>query len=322
MISYSEEIKKGIDFLSGSQTADGNFPGSTFYLESNKWVNSPGTIFSLSVITHCLTSILSRDILKEDQVNKCRLMIKRALGLFIREMKMPGLWKFGVGTDYKWKNLPYDIDDTCCVSHLLKNYHPYIHFGMNKDLILGSRNTEGLFYTWIKPLPDGLTNDIDSVVNVNACMYLGENESTDNVVKYICRIINSGEEKGSYYYYPDNKIFYYMISRAYASGIRGFSECRKKIQENLTAESNLSNVLSSAISAATLLNFNYGEEKYITDILGMVTENQSQYGSWDKYPFYSGGVYPEPIIEFFGSESVSTALCLEAMVMYADKILS
>jgi hypothetical protein len=314
---YSEEIKKGIEFLYESQTVDGNYPDGVYFINRKEWDNTKGTIFTTSVITHCLSNIINQGLISdEDLVSKCRLMIKRSLDLFIHEMRKPGVWRFGVKSDRKWNRLPFDIDDTCCVSYLLKNYHPYIHFGINKDLILKNRNNEGLFYTWFGLLQEGEVNAIDAVVNANVCLYLGENIETEKALDYICKIINSGREEGTFYYYPDKIILYYMISRAFESGIKKFFQCNKMITNNLEREGISENVLHTAVSMSTLFNFGQRKGSCYSDRISSIVDLQTKDGSWDKFPFHQGGKYPQPAAIFCGSECLSTALCIESIIKY------
>jgi hypothetical protein len=155
-------------------------------------------------------------------------------------------------------------------------------------------------------------NSTDIVVNANVCLYLGENEYTEEVINHICVLINKNEEAGSYYYYKDRLALYYMISRAYKEGIKGFSQCREKILNSIKLEFP-EIFFNAALSAAIMLNFGYHDEDYLSGSLSRITDCRNENGGWSKYPFSAGGEYPEPAALYFGSECLSTAFCLEAV---------
>lgn len=317
-MKFEEQICKGINYLYDSQTAGGNFNDGLFIIEKNCWTDTKATVFSTSLIAHSIFELMKlKHLLTEDAYNKCLIMQKKLISFFMKEMKMPGIWKFGIGSDEKWNKLPYDVDDTCCVSYLLKDNHPYIHFGMNKSLILKNRNEEGLFYTWFLPKPAPKTNPVDSVVNINALLYLGENELTAPVLNYICRLINNNKEEGSFYYYIDPLCLYYIASRAFAAGITGLGKCAGSIKEKiLDCAAAEKNELFAAAAITTLCNFNFTAAENFTNKINLIVETQKENGCWQKHPFYQGDEYPNPISVYFGSEAISTAFCLEAILKY------
>lgn len=315
---FEKQICKGIDYLFSAQTEEGNFPDGLFIIEKNTWIDTKATVFSTSLIAHSVCEIIKlKNLLTEEAYNKCLVIQKKLVSFFIKEMKMPGLWKFGISSDNNWNKLPYDIDDTCCVSYLLRNQHPYILFGMNRNLILKNRNEEGLFYTWFIPKQDPEKNPIDSVVNINALLYLGENEITEPVVNYICDLIKNNKEPGSFYYYIDPLCFYFIASRAFAAGVSGLGNCAGLIKEKIiNREAETGSILFTAASITSLLNFNITDNFNFSEKIKSILDTQKENGSWQKYPFYQGEEYPKPIGVYFGSECISTALCLEAVLKY------
>jgi len=310
-----KEIEAAVEFLYNNQIEDGSFPESVYIIKEKKWRKTPPTIFSASIIANSVSEVLKyKDVLNIPIVEKCETIRKKTLDFFIREMKMPGLWKFGTSTNEQWKNLPFDMDDTCCVSYLLKDYHPYIHFGVNKSLITKNRNEEGLFYTWFLPPSQSGRNNIDSVVNVNVILYLGEIPQTENAINYICDLINSGREEGSFYYYKDKRALYYFLSRAGSSGVNGFSKCSQAIIDKLTGAKPNREHLMNAFEISAMLNLNYVNTEFYHDKVKLLLDAQQANGSWPISPFYQGGKYPNPVSIYNGTESVSTAVCLETLV--------
>lgn len=309
-------IDRSVDFLAGAQNSDGCFPEYIFVLKDNAWRRSRPTVFSTALIAGALSEVLKyRDLPGDRSRAACETMLKKSLDFFIGRMKMPGLWKFGMAGDEQWKNLPYDLDDTCCVSHLLKNYHPYIHFGMNKSIIMKNRNSEGIFYTWLLPASMAHRNDTDTVVNANTILYLGEIPETVRAIDYICELVNAGKEEGSFYYYLDRRALYYFISRAYSEGAGGFSKCRDRIISNITGDDpEEAGFLMNAMGVSTLVNFGCRDEVLITRRVKQVAERMEAQGYWERCPVYQGEEYPKPVGLYWGSECISTALCIEAIV--------
>lgn len=305
-----------VDFLFETQNSDGCFPEFVYILKDKTWRKTKPTVFSTALISGAISEVLKyKASLSESSGVKCETILKKTLDFFITQMKMPGLWKFGITGDAQWKALPYDLDDTCCVSQLLKNYHPYIHFGMNKNHILKNRNGEGIFYTWLLPPSMAHRNDTDSVVNANTILYLGEIPETTRAIDYICDLVNSGKEEGSFYYYLDKRALYYFISRAYSAGVGGFSKCRDKIIRNITGDDpGKIKFLMNAIGVTTLINFGYEERDLFTQRVKILTDHIGEKGNWPMSPVYQGAEYPKPIGLYWGSEGISTALCLEAIV--------
>jgi hypothetical protein len=319
-MKYEEHINKGIDFLYQSQNSEGSFPDCVYLIEKGCWVEAKPTVFSTSLIAHSIAEIIKqKNLLNEDAYNKCILMRKKFFDFFIKEMAMPGLWKFGIGEDDNWGKLPCDVDDTCCVSFLLKDYHPYIRFGLNKSLILKNRNKEGLFKTWFLSSPVAEMNPVDSVVNVNALLYLGELDSTANVTHYLCGLINNNNEEGSFYYYIDALCLYFMMSRAYSAGVKGLMECSEVLERKIIKkEAEINNELFTAAAIISLINFGIGGEFDFDIKIKSISDRQKKDGGWLRYPFYQGEEYPKPAGVQFGSECITTAFCAEAILKYLN----
>jgi hypothetical protein len=319
MNEFDKSVRRGLEFLYGIQTPNGNFPDGIFVNAKDKWIrDTEGIIFSASLITHSISSILQNKHLFEGELTaRCEEIIKKTLDFFVKEMQAPGLWKFGAQNDKVWKNLPYDVDDTCCISYQLKNYNIFIRFGMNKNLILKNRNDKGLFYTWFLPPDQQSAGDVDTVVNVNALLYLGENDETKQITEYICNLVNNNKEAGTSYYYSEPLCLYYFISRAFAAGVKGFENCRESIIRKITARKiNEMNEVFNAAAVSTLLNFNHTSDYDFSCSIKKIIDSQCENGSWKRHPFYQGGIYPDPVSCSFGSESISTAYCLEAIVKF------
>jgi len=313
-----KSIEKGVDFLVSNQNENGSYPETVYFLKEGVWKKNYPSLFSSSLISNSVSEILKkRDLMSDEIISKSEQLQKKSFEFFVSEMKMPGIWKFGASCDEMWRNLPFDLDDTCTISFLLKDHHPYIHFGMNRNIIIKNRNEAGLFYTWILPPALAEKNDIDSIVNVNTILYLGENPATSKALDYICKLINEDREEGSSYYYLNRFFLYYFISRAYSNGCLGFEKCKDSIiNKLLTAGAELNNVLLKAISITSLVNFGFCKQDILASKTEEIFNGMNSDGSWEKIPFYQGGEYPKPISLYYGSESITTTVCLEGLVKY------
>lgn len=186
---------------------------------------------------------------------------------------------------------------------------------MNRSAILKNRNDDGLFYTWILPPPDWGKNDIDAIVNTNTIAYLGEDTQSKNAIEFICDLVRSNNEDEFIYYYVDKRCLYYFISKAYAAGIIGFEKCKDAIIEKLIDDtSDSENELSCALVLTTLINLGFHKKNILSHRLAKIIDTARDNGSWAGIPFYQGGKYPQPVAIYWGSESITTAVCLEALL--------
>jgi hypothetical protein len=238
-------------------------------------------------------------------------MTEKAISFLTDEMRGPGLFQY-----YTSKNthgLGFDLDDTACASVALHESHPLGAGGGNIEHFLENRNEAGLFYTWIgDAAPE---NDIDSVVNANVVFYLGDSDETKGACRYLIDTIESGRESDSYRYYLDDVILYYAVSRAYARGASLLGGAKEAIIEKVLLRSNddgsFGDELSTACAVCSLVDFEYKGITTLRDAARYLEEHQSADGSWRRIAmFCQPGRY-------YGSEELTTVLCLEALTKVA-----
>lgn len=322
-------ISLAIGFLHHRQLPHGEFAtyaspdqgmGDESYFDS-----SP---FATSLILHSI------GLVSDPRVEE---MTAKALDFLETEMEGPGLWRYWASRNERHNVLPPDLDDTCCISFILKrNQRPV---PLNRAILLANRNNEGVFHTWLIPTStslsqssdsvdgavlgyavdpeslllvalSGMADDIDCVVNANALLYLGEDEDTTAVVDYLVDIVLNGKEDGCSAFYPDRLSFYYMLSRAYCNGVVSLERVRVPVTDRVIRmqddDGSFGSELLTALAVCTLLNFNMPTPA-IPEAVKHILRTQKEDGSWPRTPMFLG---PAP---YYGSEELTTAFCIEAL---------
>jgi hypothetical protein len=233
--------------------------------------------------------------------------------LFLLKEGFPGyLWKYWTHTSNK--TIVPDLDDTCCVSFILQELFQRHDVKRNIPAILTNRDDLGLFKTWIKQASE--PNDADISVNTNVLLYLGKREETEAAIAFVKECIKKGEEKNHSWYYPDNLACYYMIARAARHGISDFRELfpaiKERVLERRNPDGGWGDELSTALAVCALHYIDKKERAIETALLHLVNKQQAN-GCWTRISFYSGPEPPAPRSVWFGSEELTTALCIEAL---------
>ena len=299
-------IEKAIDFLYHHQLPYGEFKT---YISPNPRLEDQylpdSTPFVTTLVLYSISFV---------DCPKVRKMTRKAVNFLTEEMEPPGVWRYWTSRTNQ-KPTP-DLDDTSCASFVLKKYHP--HIDSNIGIILGNRNDQGLFYTWIKNRT--AQNDVDSVVNANVLLYLGEREETKAVCDYLNHIVLNDQEEGSYWYYLDHLTLYYMISRAYFNGVSSLRDARytvvNKIISRQQKDGSFGNDLNTALAVCALFNFEYDNSAVLDPAIDYILNRQQKDGAWSRVAFYAGPEAPLPHSFWSGSEELTTAFCIEALARY------
>ncbi len=327
-------ISRAIDFLVSNQLPDGEF--KTYVARGNnpkKEYKFDSTVFNSSLVLYSLS------FLATPQVEKMR---SKALNFLEAEMESTGTWRFWSSKNPSRRIIPPDMDDTCCISFILKKYGKA---PKNLDLILGSRNKQGLFYTWFLPNFSNLRttptfwfrslletpirfmfwrkteadrDDIDGGVNANVLLYLGENEDTKPAIDYLIDITLNGKEESCDKWYLTKFPFYYLLSRAYFNGIESLGVVKSKVIETLAEREKdlLSNPLDAALAACTMLNFGYSSP-LLDKIIKLLIKEQEEDGAWVRIALYYGG--PKKYYGW-GSRELTTGFCIESLTRYKQLV--
>ena len=235
------------------------------------------------------------------------VMTNNALSFLTEEMRGPGLFQYF--TSKNARSIDFDLDCTACASVALQRSHPFIARGYNIRHFIENRNEAGLFYTWVGGAT--LANNVDSIVNANVVLYLGDRDETRNACRYLVNTIKNSHERDSYQYYLDNITLYYTVSRAYARGTSLLSGAREAVIEKVLqaskADGSFGDELTTACAVCTLANFEYDGVTRLRDAARYLERQQRPDGSWRRVAMFRGSSL------YFGSEELTTALCLEAL---------
>lgn len=297
--AFLESIESGVNFLSSHQLPYGEFKVYACpYREMDKDCYFDSSVFATAQIVYCLNFIHNPAVEE---------MIKKSLSFLSEELSGYGLFQYYSSRNSR--NLAFDLDDTSCASFSLRNDHPFIQLRYNISYIINNRNKDGLFYTWLG-IPED-KNDVDSIVNANVICYLGLCQETEDSIAWLTDTILKGKEKESYHFYLDNLFLYYAISRAYFNGVTLLYNTRKTIIERVlerqSIDGSFGDYLMTAIAMSTLQNFEY-DNRYVLEKAGeYLISRQFEDGSWSRIALFVG---PD---SFYGSEELTTALCLEAL---------
>lgn len=270
-------------------------------------------------------------------------ILDKALRFLRAEMEGPGLWRYWTKRHQTHSIIPPDLDDTACVSFVLRRHG--VPFPPNLKLILANRNREGLFYTWLTarwPLPllpaywrvvlsqwlhpfklssfwklEPDRHDVDCVVNANVLFYVGEAPETRPVIDYLMDILRRGEEGRCDRWYQNPFMFYYALSRNFHAGVAALGGVRDesvaRIVGALKPDGSVGgNHLNSALAACALLYWRSPPPELERAVRFLLAE-QREDGSWPRAALYYSG--PKKLYAW-GSEELTTGFCLEALLHY------
>ncbi|MBW4622955.1 MAG: hypothetical protein KME17_26805 [Cyanosarcina radialis HA8281-LM2] len=318
-------IFNAIDFLKCEQLNYGEFKT---YLSIDKTMKSDSCTFDGTPFTTALV-LYSLKFVEDPRVSE---MTQKAIQFLVEERERGGVWRFWSSKNPRNKLCPPDLDVTACIAYVLKqHYSPLLYsflFGSNLNIFLNCRNDRGLFYTFISPnLP---RNPIDSGVNANALLYLGECEETKPICDYLNDLVLSDREKGSDRWYAETAL-YYFISRAYFQGASSLKKSQNVIVEKTLAlqlaDGYFGNDLNTALAVCTLLNYQYSDRIVLERAIHSILERQGENGAWSRIPLWSatpevvwGGEASDWPVGFWGSEELTTAFSIEALARYQQQL--
>ena len=295
-------VRRGLRFLHDYQ-----LPYGEFRTYASPSIDMRVTAFDSSVF---VTTFVLYSLARIDCPRRTT-MTKKAISFLTEEMRGLGLFQYY--TSKNANSIGFDLDDTACASVALQKSHPLVAGGSNLEYFLESRNEAGLFYTWVDDT--ALENDIDSVVNANVVFYLGDRAETRSACRYLIDTIESGRESDSYYYYLNDMTLYYAVSRAYAHGASSLAGAKKAIMEKILLRSeddgSFGDELATACAVCSLVNFGYKDVTRLRNAARYLEEQQSANGSWRRVAMFCQPGW------YYGSEELTTALCLEALTHVA-----
>ena len=294
----AEAIRRGVGFLREQQLANGEFrschsPAGT---RDGYWAAHPSP-FVTTLVVDSLGSLPDAGL---------EAMRSRALGYLRSQQMSDGLCRYMDGLDP-------DADTTSCVAFALESTGDPAR-PIARDRLLANRNPRGLFYTWFRVAK--ARNDVDSAVNANVLLHLGENDETRVVCDYLVGLVNRDEESHSYWYYDDDLALYYFMSRAFRNGARSLSGATESIASKIDART-VDSSLWAALAIATLANFESVTPATAAPFIDRILSDQGSDGSWPVAAFMRnagpGLMLRRPAMSYSGSEELTTAFCIEAL---------
>src|SRR5262249_36809948 len=154
-------------------------------------------------------------------------------------------------------------------------------------------------------------------VNANVLWYLGDRPETRAACDYLNTLVVEGAEAESSWYYEGSLALYYAISRAWESGVtRLEAACRAippRIAARQEAAGSFGNPVNSALAVCTLLNLGEPQHPAVAGAVGSLQAEQRADGSWPRVAVWNGPEAPAPRSFWYGSEELSTGLCVEAL---------
>ena len=344
-----QSIDKGINFLRENQFENGQFRS---YVSNNdamlahggiphNYVAEEGVVFPTALIGNSLM-FLADDV----RVNE---MLNKLAGFLLVQRKTGSVWNHYTLDHSAYPLCPFDLDDTACASVFLKKRN--IEFPPNDELLVRNISSKKLFYTWItfgtqfsfnktywrlvlrelrRPVKSFIfwkilpceRNDVDAVVNANVLYYLPDAPNSKFVVSYLLDIIKNQQEANCDKWYKNVLTIYYFISRVCYSGIIELEPAKQAIKDRtlkkVTQNGQIGDsVLDTALAICTLLNFNYKNKAELIPAIQFIVDQQAKIGSWAKRGFYYDGPLKTAC---WGSEELTTGLCLEALVRYKNTL--
>lgn len=327
-------IGRGLDFLHRSQLPSGEFRtfmSTDHALERDCVVDS--SPFPTALIAYSLGFA---------DCDRARAMLERAVRFFLAEMEGPGVWRYWTKRHRHHAAIPPDLDDTACVSYVLRREGAA--FPSNRGLLLANRDRRGLFYTWLAPrwppppslgfwrvalrlnpvklfafwrLNESEPDDVDCVVNANVLLYLGESEATRAVADYLIGVLRAGREECCDKWHLNRFMFHYAVARAFHAGATALGTVRDEAVGRIVAGARPDGAigateLDTALAVCALLSWRSAPPE-LERAVRFLLDRQRPAGDWPRTALYYGG--PKKYYGW-GSEELTTGFCLEALLRY------
>ena len=247
---------------------------------------------------------------------EARTIRSRARAYLIDTMEYPGFWRY-------YRHLPQDLDSTALCSLLLGS-HPWILLGRNVPRILANRDEEGRFLTWVRAEdePEVVTPfriEADPVVNANVIAYLGDHPQTRDAKVWLEALVTRGSLDGSSKWYPDTVAIYYAITRAMVRARPALDQLRPVLGDRILslrdANGEFGNILQTAQAVSALYNVGNLDRIDPRREVERLLSWQHQDGSWPELLAFGDQSLQWGVVGQMGhgSESVTTAFCIEAL---------
>jgi hypothetical protein len=305
-------IDAGVSFLARTQLPDGELPTMRWPRASPDAARRDRTVFGTALAVVSIAGI-----------HDAGPIVARAADSIASQTLRFGIWKYS--PDYGG-GFPPDLDDTAMASLALRRAGRPVPD--NTHAFLANRNRDGLFFTWLSPrlrwlrdprmwliaaarwrhpfvhyrafrVAGAREHDLDAVVNANVLYYLGRTAATEPVIPFLLRVLRDGAETTCDKWYDSPLAVWYFLSRALRhAGVDARVLLLERLQSRPAATP-----LEHAFAACVLLDCDAPADAHIATIV----ETQLDGGGWP-----GAAVYGDEW-DARGSESLTTAFCLEAL---------
>ena len=231
-------------------------------------------------------------------------------------MEHPGFWRY-------YLHLPQDLDSTALCGMVLRS-HPWIALERNVPRILANRDEDGRFTTWVlaPDEPDVVASfriEADPVVNANVVAYLGDRPETEDCQRWLETLIMEDDVEGRSKWYPGTVTFYYACTRAMVRAQPALAKLRPLLADRILglrdAQGDYGDVLHTAQAVSALHNIGSLGRIDTRRTVDMLLATQQEDGSWLELLAFGDQALKWGAVGQIGhgSESVSSAFCIEAL---------
>ncbi len=310
-ISLEQAIEHGVQFLANLQEKNGSY----FCLVTGKQDDYTKRVTCPAIVP---TNIVLSSLI-HIQTKSSERIKRKAANFLLSERGEYWSFNYWFRKSPEYISLPYpdDLDDTFCALAALYEYKPDIFDGevlaRIATMLTSAEEKEGGPYDmWLVP-PEGRTTwkDTDLVVNSNIAYFLSlQDISLPGLDEFIDQSI--AKKKYSFPYCSDYPGIYF-VSRFY-KGART-EEIVQDILKGRKKDGSWGNALYTALAISSLLKLSSVAhlneiEKGIRYLL-----KEQENGGWKAYSFFFQMKNEENTV-YAGSETITTALCLEAINTY------
>lgn len=330
-------VRAGLDFLEKSQLPSGEF--LTLVGPEPDLVRDTKHDPSIFTTVNVATSLLDIDD------PQARRIVRRAADFLLSEMLPGGLWRFWTKAHPGSRGMPPDVDDTSCVSWLLRRLG--CEFPDNRRVLLHNRRPDGRFFTWITPrirhlaFPEGRSflvrafasgraravyfksgpqppsrRDTDCVVNANVITYLAHDRCCANAAAWVAQVVQKGDAASTDRWYQSPAALLYAVARGAEQGIPAFSSLKALVAgksegwhpfQGSALEAGLRACALSAVAPSSLR---------LVPLIEIIFAAQEKDGGWAARAYYYDS-YKCALC--WGSRELTTGFCLEALSRYAKR---
>lgn len=331
---YELAIQRALEFLERSQLPSGEFKTLVATDPDIRLgaKHDPSIFSSVNVATSLL----------EVPAAGAGRLIDKAAAFLQSEMLAGGLWRFWTKTHPGSAGMPPDVDDTVCVSDLLRRISREVPD--NRRMLLSNRAPNGLFYTWIIPrprhlfFPEGrkflaaamshrkaravyfrsgpqppIRDGVDCVVNCNALLYLGDGIATAAASEWVMQVLQNGSSSEADRWYQSEAALIYSAARCIERGVRSLRVAAGLIGEKACRpDTNSLSVLEAGLLTCALAIVNPSSAR-LPALARSVLESQKSDGGWGAHVYY----YDSPLRALsWGARELTTGFCVEALTRF------